>query len=158
GPVGNQLPNQDPTYIDNYYSTDGVGMSFGGIGALTGVFANPQSLSTLTDANLNPQVLYPPPASITSAADILQFFQTVGGSHNYPPPWYTQAQIAPSTTNSNGLAWSPLLNATPPSGGAGLYEQQLSTPYSLSDQFNLTGPTSETTQTPSASPLEYAGL
>ena len=157
GPTAGQIAGQDPTYIDNYYSTDGVGMGFGGIGPLTGIFSNPQSLSPIADVDLNPQVLYPPPTSISTAAEIAQFFATVGGSHNYPPPWYTQAQIPPSATNPNGLAWSPLLNDAPSSGGPGLYTQQTWPANNLSQQFNLTGPTAPTAQTPTVEPFDYAG-
>ncbi len=155
-PTGSQIAGQNPTYIDNYYSTDGVGMPFGGIAPLTSVFSNAQSLSNIADVDLNPQVLYPPPTSFTTAAEIAQFFATVGGSHNYPPPWYTQAQIPPAVGNDNGLAWSPLLNATPSSGSPGLYTQQDWPANDLSQQFTLSAPAAQTALTPFSNPFEYA--
>jgi hypothetical protein len=67
-PGTGQIPGQFPTYIDNYFSQDGVGEPLGGVQSFPAVFPNAQSLSPIADVNLHPEVIYPRlPASATPA-------------------------------------------------------------------------------------------
>jgi hypothetical protein len=152
-----QLPGQFPTYIDNYYSQAGFGEPLGGVQPLTAVFPNAQSLSPIADVNLHPEILYPLPTDFSSPTALSQAIQTIVGSHDYPPPWYAQASIDPPPPPNapDGLAWSPLLNATPPSGGPGLYKQTW-TQNVFNQQFILSASSQPPTFTPVAVPFQYA--
>jgi hypothetical protein len=86
-----------------------------------------------------------------------QALQTLSGSHDYPPPWYAQASIdpPPAPNAPDGLAWSPLLNPIPPSGGPGLYKQTW-TQNIFNQQFTLSASSQPQTFTPVAAPFQYA--
>jgi hypothetical protein len=156
-PISGQIPNQFPTYIDNYYSQDGFGSALGDFTTGTGTpLPNPQALGNIADVNLHPEIIYPLPTNLDNIpAAIAQVADTLFGSHDYPPPWYAQASQM-SSPQANGLAWSPLLNPTPAGGSPGLYAQDW-TSYNFTEQYNLTGPSKITpSATPVFSPFQYA--
>lgn len=97
------------------------------------------------------------PTNLNDPGALAQAIQTLSGSHDYPPAWYAQASIDPAPNQPNGLAWSPLLSASPPSGGPGLYNQTW-TQNVFNQQFILTGPPANQlpTFTPVAAPFAYA--
>jgi hypothetical protein len=157
-PTGGQIPGQFPTYIDNYFSQDGFGSALGDFAAGTGTpLGNPQSLANIADVNLHPEIIYPLPTDLSNLNNsIAQAADTLFGSHDYPPAWYGQASLM-SSPQANGIAWSPLVNPTPASGGPGLYTQDW-TSYNFEQQYHLTGPSAYPTPTPTPafSPFQYA--
>ena len=68
--VGNSRTPTGATFIDNYYSSTGVGMAFGGYAGL----------ESIVDTELSPLVIYG--------------LEDPVSAHSYPPPWYGQASLA----------------------------------------------------------------
>src|SRR5262249_47611141 len=124
------------------------GSALGDFAAGTGSpLTNPQSLSNIADVNLHPEIIYPLPTDLSNLNNsIAQAADTLFGSHDYPPAWYAQASLM-NAPQANGIAWSPLVNPTPASGGPGLYKQDW-TAYNFLDQYKLTGPSAYPTPTP----------
>lgn len=156
-PTTGQIPNQYPTYIDNYFSQYGFGNSLENIVPGNSPLTNPQSLSNIADVSLNSGILYPLPTDPTAPGAIAQAASAIFGAHSYPVPWYAQASLMGSPLQANGIGWSPLLNSKPASGGPGLYTQTW-TSYNFQQQFNLSAPTTPATQTPVFSPFQYAQM
>ena len=116
-----------PTFVDNYYSNQGVGASFDNYTGLQGVgpAGSSNSLSTVVDVELHPEDLYGKLGlglTGTALAGAEEFdtpqsalpggLSTVVGSHSYPVGWYAQASIQNPNSPANqlnGLYWSPLL-------------------------------------------------
>jgi hypothetical protein len=115
---------QFPTFIDNYYSQDGVGSALGGFTGLSSFGPGSNNLNSIVDVNLHPEDLYPLPTSLDDPDLAQKVLNTLFGSHDYPPPWYGQASLQGPGSQHNGLAWSPLLNADNAANLAQFYEQQ----------------------------------
>ncbi len=119
-PVIGSRGSTDSTFVDNYYSYQGVGSPLGGFNLSEfGTIPNAKNeLSNVVDVELDPEILYGA-LSITGTSGA---FTTLFGSHDYPPPWYGQTGSEPATAPQNGIYWSPLLNpASVPTGNS--YEQ-----------------------------------
>lgn len=163
-----------PTFVDNYFSTQGVGTSLGnftGLQSFGSVFTT-NSLANLVDVQLNPQSLYGPiglgGSSIVGAqqfdqaqSPIAGAAATVGNSHHYPPGWYAQASLQnPSSPSNqlNGLYWSPLLSpGTTASLGHNYAQPTQTTPGKfVTTQFQLDPKSGPAAVTPLTTPLQYA--
>jgi pimeloyl-ACP methyl ester carboxylesterase len=157
--VGTRTPTpptngQYPTFVDNYYSQQGLGSAYGGFTGLSSFGAGSNDLSSVVDVLLHPEDLY---GSI-GLSDPSGALGAIFGSHDYPPPWYAQASL--QSPSVNALSWSPLLNAGNSTNLANFYEQQQqSTPAMfLTTQFQLNSSSrpSSITYTPTTMPLQYA--
>jgi len=145
-----------PTFVDNYYSQQGVGSAFGGFTGLSSFGPGSNDLSNVVDVLLHPEDLYGS-ISLTNPGGALN---TLFGSHDYPPPWYAQASLQNPNVQQNGLGWSPLLNASNSTGLGDFYEQQQQSTSGkyVTTQFQLNAlsrPTS-ISYSPTTTPLQYA--
>ena len=110
----------DSTFVDNYYSNQGLGSALGGFdlsnfGFIPGA---KNQLSNIVDVKLDPEVIYGQLALEANSGAVGTILQ----SHGYPPPWYGQT----ADGSQFGINWSPLINPATASGLSSLiYEQTI---------------------------------
>ncbi len=112
----------DSTFVDNYYSNQGLGSALGGfdLGDFGFIPGAKNELSNIVDVELHPEVIYGQLALRGNSSAVGTILQ----SHGYPPPWYGQTADGPQ----DGINWSPLINASAPSGLANSYQQTVLNP------------------------------
>ena len=111
-PVGPNRTSTSTTFVDNYFVNSGVGAAFSGYSLTSFPIPNSKnSLSNVVDVEFQPSPL----VGTLGISDPFGAVNTLFGSHDYPPPWYAQTGLLPSS--GVGINWSPLINpaATPSS-------------------------------------------
>ncbi len=102
--VGASRTSTDSTFVDNYYSQEGVGTALGSLD-LSQFDPSALPLSSILDVQLHPELLY----GALGLSDLGGIQQTLLGSHDYPPPFYGQSGLQGPSSPQVGINWSPLL-------------------------------------------------